>query len=78
MCTNVVLYFSVAVMMGLAAIGASIGIGILGGKFLDSISRQPSLSNLLRSQFFIVIGLIDAIPMIIIGLGLYIIFVVVK
>lgn len=28
------LYIAAAMMMGLAAIGASIGIGILGGKFL--------------------------------------------
>ncbi len=28
------LYMAAAVMMGLAAIGAAIGIGILGGKFL--------------------------------------------
>ncbi len=69
-----ILYFSACLMMGLSAIGASIGIGILGGKFLDSVSRQPSLTTNLRNQFFIVIGLIDAIPMIIIGLGLYIIF----
>ncbi len=75
---NNYLYISSALMMGLAAIGASIGIGILGGKFLEGVSRQPSISNLLRNQFFIVIGLIDAIPMIIIGLGLYIIFSVAK
>ncbi len=75
---NSILYISSALMMGLASIGASIGIGILGGKFLNSVSRQPSLVSLLRNQFFIVIGLIDAIPMIIIGLSLYIIFSVVK
>ncbi len=75
---NNFLYISTAIMMGLASIGASIGIGILGGKFLNSVSRQPSLVSLLRNQFFIVIGLIDAIPMIIIGLSLYIIFSVIK
>ncbi len=30
-----------AIMMGLAAIGAAIGIGILGGKFLEGAARQP-------------------------------------
>ncbi len=75
---NSILYISSALMMGLASIGASIGIGILGSKFLNSISRQPSMINLLRNQFFVVIGLIDAIPMIIIGLSLYIIFSVAK
>ncbi len=75
---NSILYISAALMMGLASIGACIGIGILGGKFINSVSRQPSLVSLLRNQFFIVIGLIDAIPMIIIGLSLYIIFSIVK
>ncbi len=62
------------IMMGLAAIGASIGIGILGGKFLEGSARQPDLLPLLRTQFFIVMGLVDAIPMIGVGLGLYLLF----
>lgn len=37
------LYMAAAVMMGLAAIGAAIGIGILGGKFLEGAARQPDL-----------------------------------
>ena len=68
------LYMAAAVMMGLAAIGAAIGIGILGGKFLEA--RQPDLIPLLRTQFFIVMGLVDAIPMIAVGLGLYVMFAV--
>lgn len=70
------LYMAAGVMIGLAAIGAAIGIGILGGKFLEGAARQPDLIPLLRTQFFIVMGLVDAIPMIAVGLGLYIIFVV--
>ena len=30
-----ILFLAAGLMMGLAAIGASIGIGILGGKFLE-------------------------------------------
>ena len=70
------LYMAAAVMMGLAAIGAAIGIGILGGKFLGGAARQPDLIPLLRTQFFIVMGLVDAIPMIAVGLGLYVMFAV--
>ena len=62
------------IMMGLAAIGAAIGIGILGGKFLEGSARQPDLLPLLRTQFFIVMGLVDAIPMIGVGLGMYLKF----
>ena len=70
------LYMAAAVMVGLAAIGAAIGIGILGGKYLEGCSRQPELIPLLRTQFFIVMGLVDAIPMIAVGLGLYVMFAV--
>ena len=70
------LYMAAAVMMGLAAIGAAIGIGILGGKFLEGAARQPDLIPLLRTKFFIVMGLVDAIPMIAVGLGMYVMFAV--
>lgn len=70
------LYMAAAVMMGLAAIGAAIGIGILGGKFTEGAARRPDLIPLLRTRFFIVMGLVDAIPMIAVGLGLYVMFAV--
>ncbi|CAL4041873.1 ATP synthase subunit c [Buchnera aphidicola (Phyllaphis fagi)] len=69
-----ILYFAASIMIGLASIGAAIGIGILGGKFLEGAARQPDLIPILRTQFFIVMGLVDAIPMIAVGLSLYIIF----
>lgn len=68
------LYIAVAIMVGLASIGAAIGIGILGSKFLEGAARQPDLVPLLRAQFFVVMGLVDAIPMIAVGLGLYMLF----
>ncbi|WP_343182536.1 F0F1 ATP synthase subunit C [Buchnera aphidicola] len=69
-----ILYLSAGIMIGLAAIGAAIGIGLLGGKFLEGAARQPDLIPILRTQFFVVMGLVDAIPMIAVGLGLYMIF----
>ncbi|MCR5536489.1 MAG: F0F1 ATP synthase subunit C [Succinivibrio sp.] len=70
------LYLAAGLMMGLAAIGGAIGIGILGGKFIEGSARQPDLLPLLRTQFFIVMGLVDAIPMIGVGLGMYVMFAV--
>jgi F-type H+-transporting ATPase subunit c len=75
MATALVL-LAAALMMGLAAIGAAVGIGMLGGKFLEGASRQPELVPLLRSNFFIVMGLVDAVPMIGVGLGMYLMFAV--
>jgi len=72
------IYIASAIMMGCAAIGAAIGIGTLGGKFLEGAARQPELIPLLRTQFFIVMGLVDAIPMIAVGLGLFLMFAVAR
>ena len=60
--------------MGLGAIGAGVGVGILGSKFLEGAARQPELIPMLRTQFFIVMGLVDAVPIIALAIALYIIF----
>ena len=61
-------------MMGLGAIGAAIGVGVLGGKYLEGVARQPELLPMLRTQFFIMMGLVDAVPKIAVGVGLYALF----
>ena len=62
--------------LGLGAIGAAVGVGVLGGKFLEGVARQPELLPMLRTQLFIVLGLVDAVPMISVGIGLYVVFAV--
>jgi F-type H+-transporting ATPase subunit c len=47
-------------IVGLGAVGASIGIGLMGGKFLEASARQPELMNDLQAKMFILAGLIDA------------------
>ena len=69
-----VIYIAAGLMMGLGAVGAAIGVGALGGKYLEGAARQPELIPLLRTQLFIVMGLVDAVPMIAVGLGLYLMF----
>jgi len=69
-------YMAAALMLGLGAVGAAIGIGILGGRFLDGAARQPELVPMLRTNFFIVVGLTDALPVIAIAMGLYLMFAV--
>jgi F-type H+-transporting ATPase subunit c len=70
------LFIAGALMMGLGALGAAIGIGVLGGRFLEGAARQPELIPLLRTQFFIMMGLTDAVPMIAVGVAFYVIFAV--
>ncbi|HSQ06948.1 MAG: F0F1 ATP synthase subunit C [Desulfobacterales bacterium] len=67
-------FMAAGLMLGLGAIGAGLGIGILGGRFLEGAARQPELVPLLRTQFFIVVGLVDALPVIAIAMGLYLMF----
>jgi F-type H+-transporting ATPase subunit c len=71
------LYIAGAMLLGLGALGAAVGIGILGARFLEGIARQPELLPMLRTQFFIVMGLVDAVPMIGVGIAFYILFAVV-
>ena len=62
-------------MLGLTGIGAAIGMGLMGGKFLESSARQPELVPMLQGKMFLLVGLIDAIPIIGVGIALYLIFV---
>ena len=73
---SAMLYIAGAIMMGLGALGAAIGIGVLGGRFLEGAARQPELIPLLRGQFFLMMGLTDAVPMIAVGVAFYEIFAV--
>lgn len=58
-------------IVGLGAIGASIGIALMGGKFLESSARQPELMNELQTKMFLLAGLIDAAFIIGTGIALW-------
>ena len=62
------------ILMGLVAIGSGVGIGILGGKYLEGVARQPELQPMLLTQLFISLALVDAVPIIAVGISLYMIF----
>ncbi|AVK60813.1 F0F1 ATP synthase subunit C [Lactobacillus sp. CBA3606] len=47
-----------------AAIGAGIGNGLVISKMLEGMARQPELSGQLRTNMFIGVGLIEAMPII--------------
>ncbi len=63
-----------AIMIAGGGIGIAIGMGILGGKFLDGAARQPELAPMLRTQMFIVVGLLDAMAVIGVAMGLFLLF----
>jgi F-type H+-transporting ATPase subunit c len=54
---------------GLAAIGPGIGVGIVVGKAIEGISRQPELQGRLTTQMFIGIAFTEALALIGIATG---------
>ena len=65
---------SVAIIIGLGALGTAIGFAILGGKFLEGAARQPEMASMLQVKMFIVAGLLDAVTMIGVGIALFFTF----
>ena len=57
-------------IIGLGALGACIGIGIMGSRYLDSAARQPELMNALQTKMFLLAGLIDAAFLIGVGIAM--------
>ena len=47
--------------MGLGAIGPGIGLGILIGKTVEGIARQPEVAGQLRTTMFIGIGFVEVL-----------------
>lgn len=65
---------AVAILIGLGGLGIAIGMGLLGGKFLEGVARQPELTSMLRLQMFVVMGLLDAFAVVSVVIGLYFLF----
>ena len=62
----------IGLMIGLGALGACVGIGIMCSRFLEGAARQPELMPQLQGKVFLLLGLIDA--SFIIGLGIAMFF----
>jgi len=65
---------AVALLIGFGAIGTAIGFGLLGGKFLEGLARQPEMAPMLTGRMFLIAGLLDAVSMIGVGIALFLAF----
>ena len=65
---------AVSVLIGMGALGTAIGFGLLGGRFLEGSARQPEMVPMLQVKMFIVAGLLVAVTMIGVGIGLFLLF----
>ena len=63
-----------AALIVLAALATAFSFCLLGGKFLESIARQPELAPMLTMRMFIMAGLIDAFAALSVATGLLLIF----
>ncbi|MEO8655218.1 MAG: F0F1 ATP synthase subunit C [Ramlibacter sp.] len=61
-------------IIGLGAIGACLGIGAMGGHYLDGAVRQPELMEPLQVKMFLLAGLIDANFLIGVGVAMMFVF----
>ena len=61
-------------IIGLGALGACVGVGIMASKYLESAARQPELMNVLQTKVFLLLGLIDASFIIGVGLAMFFAF----
>ncbi|HSQ80596.1 MAG TPA: F0F1 ATP synthase subunit C [Casimicrobiaceae bacterium] len=60
----------IGLMIGLGALGACIGVGIMCSRFLEGAARQPELMPQLQAKVFLLLGLIDASFIIWLGIAM--------
>ncbi|HWI49056.1 F0F1 ATP synthase subunit C [Rummeliibacillus sp. NPDC094406] len=53
-----------AIAVGLGALGAGIGNGLIVGRTVEGIARQPELKGLLQTTMFVGVALVEALPII--------------
>ena len=63
------------IAMGVGALGPGLGLGLMIGKALESIARQPEVSGEIRTTMFIGIGVTEAVALYAFVIALILIFV---
>ncbi|WP_373893970.1 F0F1 ATP synthase subunit C [Virgibacillus natechei] len=59
-----------AIAVGLGALGAGIGNGLIVSRTVEGIARQPELRGQLQTTMFIGVGLVEAVPIIAVVIAL--------
>lgn len=66
-------FLAAGIMVGLAAFAAAIGNSLLFSKYVEGVARQPEARSLF-TQVMILFGLVEALPIIAVGLGILVFF----
>lgn len=64
----------VGMMLSAAAFGSALGWGLICSKFIEGIARQPEVRAQLTGQMLFTGGLMEAFPMIALGISFWFIF----
>lgn len=67
-------FLAAAIAIGLGALGAGVGNGLIVSKTVEGIARQPELRGTLQTTMFIGVGIVEVIPLIGVVLGFLIFF----
>ena len=64
----------VGIILAFAGGASALGWGLIMGKYLEGIARQPEMRPLLLGQSLFSGGLMEAFPMIVLGMSMWFIF----
>jgi len=66
-------FLAASLAIGLGALGAGIGNGLIVSKTVEGIARQPELRGTLQTTMFIGVGIVEVVPIIgvVVGFLLY-------
>ncbi|TMV47126.1 F0F1 ATP synthase subunit C [Paenibacillus mesophilus] len=67
-------FLAAALAIGLGALGAGIGNGLIVSKTVEGIARQPELRGTLQTTMFIGVGIVEVVPIIGVVLGFLLYF----
>ena len=65
---------AVGLLIGLGALGAGIGDGLVSSRVVEGTARQPEARASLLGIMFIAVGIIEALPIIALGIALFLLF----
>ncbi len=64
----------VGIILAAAGLGSALGWGLICSKFIEGIARQPEMRPQLTGQMLFTGGLMEAFPMIVLGISMWFIF----
>lgn len=61
----------VGIILAFAGLGSALGWAMICSKYIEGISRQPELRPVLMGQMLFTGGLMEAFPMIVLGIAMW-------